>query len=210
VDKKHLIARRAAKEIPNNAWVNLGFGMPVIVAKYLQNRHGLHLFGENGIVGYEFSEDIRDPNMIDGGTNWAKLGKNTCYMDSASAFGIVRGGHLDISVLGGLQVSKNGDLANWYRGSGIGGVGGGVDMATCANKVIVVMEHVDKEGNPKIVNKCTLPLTAPRCVDLIVTDMAVIEISDGELTIKELLNGHTFDEVQKLTEVRLCMAKKKK
>jgi 3-oxoacid CoA-transferase B subunit len=207
VDKKHVIAERAAKEIPNGVWVNLGFGIPVLVAKYLKNRINLHLFGENGIVGYEFSDDIHDPNMIDGGTNWAKLGKHTCFMDSASAFGIARGGHLDISVLGGLQVSKDGDLANWHRGFGIGGVGGGIDLATCANKVIVVMEHVDKDGNPKIVNKCTLPLTAPKCVDLIVTDMAVIEVTNDGLVIKELLNGCTLDEVQKLTEARLCLVK---
>ena len=196
MDKKELIAQRAAKEIFDGALVNLGFGIPVLISKYAKNAV---LYGENGIIGYQAGTS-KNPNIIDGGTNWAEVKKGTCFVDSATSFAIVRGGHLDITVLGALQVSEKGDLANWSMSfSGVGGVGGAVDMATCAKKVIVAMEHVDRNGNPKIVKSCTFPLTATECVDLIITDMAVIEVRNGKLWLKELLNGCTFEEVQNCT-----------
>jgi 3-oxoacid CoA-transferase B subunit len=200
VDSRELIAKRAAKELFDGAVVNLGFGIPVLVAKYIDKR--VILFGENGIIGYGFG-DTRDLELIDGGTNWASLKPGISFADSATAFGIVRGGHVDIAILGALQVSEAGDLANWSFGNGVGGVGGAVDMAVGARKVIAVMEHVNKSGKSKVVKKCSFPITAARCVNLVVTDMAVIAVAGDGMVVIELLDGHSFEDVQKVTDVPL-------
>jgi 3-oxoacid CoA-transferase B subunit len=200
VDSRELIAKRAAKELFDGAVVNLGFGIPVLVAKYIDKR--VILFGENGIIGYGFG-DTRDLELIDGGTNWASLKPGISFVDSATAFGIVRGGHVDIAILGALQVSEAGDLANWSFGNGVGGVGGAVDMAVGARKVVAVMEHVNKSGKSKVVKKCSFPITAARCVNLVVTDMAVIAVAGDGMVVIELLDGHSFEDVQKVTDVPL-------
>lgn len=202
MDIKEIIAERAAQEIPDNVIVNFGFGLPVLIPKYIISRN-VTLYGENGILGYGPPTDLRDPNLIDGGTNWASPKLGMCFLDSAQSFGIVRGGHLDISFLGGLQVSERGDLANWNRGRGNAGVGGGVDMASCAKKVIVVMEHMDKKGNPKIVKECSYPLTAPSCVDLIVTEMGVFEVTEKGIRIVEIAERVRIEEMIKRTGVDL-------
>jgi 3-oxoacid CoA-transferase B subunit len=200
MDNKDFIAKRAAEELCDGQVVNLGFGLPVLVARYIGDKK-VTLFGENGILGYRYGS-CKDANMIDGGTNFASPKKGMCFIDSSTAFGLVRGGHLDVSILGGLQVSRDGDLANWHRGNGIGGIGGGIDMACCAKKVIVVMEHTTKDGEPKIVNRCTLKLTSPRCVSTIITERAVIDVNGG-LVVRELLNGFSFREVQDVTDAEL-------
>jgi len=199
---KERIARRAAQEIVEGSVVNFGFGIPTLIAKYVII-DDVTFYGENGILGYGPPTDLKDPNLIDGGTNWAGSKLGMCFLDSAQSFGIVRGGHLDISFLGGLQVSGKGDLANWSRGKGNAGIGGGCCMATCAKKVIVVMEHVDKQGNSRIVEKCTFPLTSPKCVDVIVTDMGVFDVVEKGLKIRELAEKIRIEDVIKKTGVNL-------
>ena len=199
---KEIIARRAAQEITESSTINFGFGIPTLIAKYVTIADVI-FYGENGILGYGPPTDLKDPNLIDGGTNWAGPKLGMCFLDSAQSFGIVRGGHLDISFLGGLQVSERGDLANWSRGKGSVGIGGGCCMATCAKKVIVVMEHVDKQGNPKIVQKCTFPLTSPNCVKVIITEMGVFDVIEKGIQIRELAEKIRIEEVIKKTGVDL-------
>ena len=193
------IAMVAAKNIPPRSVVNLGFGLPILVAKYAKD---VTLYGENGIIGYGTDDGTKDVCLTDGGTNWASRKNGMCFIDSATSFAIARGGHLDVSILGAIQVSENGDLASWSFGNGVGGIGGAADMSYGAKKLIAVMKHTDKNGHPKIVKKCIYPLTAIKCVNLIVTDMAVIEVND-ELCVIELCNGYTFDDIQKKTGVVL-------
>ena len=199
---KESIARRAAREIFAKSIVNFGFGIPTLIAKYVIIDDVI-FYGENGIVGYGPPTEVKDYNLIDGGTNWAGSKQGMCFLDSAQSFGIVRGGHLDISFLGGLQVSEKGDLANWSRGKGNAGIGGGCCMATCAKKVIVVMEHTDKQGSPKIVKNCFFPLTAPKCVDVIVTEMGVFDVVEGGIKIRELADKIRIEDVIKKTGVDL-------
>ncbi len=200
MDEKNIIARRIAKEIPPGSLVNLGRGIPQLVSKYARN---IVLYGENGILGYT-SGDYIDVDLIDGGCNFAAPISGMSFVDSATSFAIARGGHLDFTVMGALQVSGKGDLANWSRTlDEVGGIGGGMDMAVGARKVIIAMKHTASDGTPKIVNRCSMPLTAVRCVDLIVTEAAVMEVTRKGLVLREILNGMTFDEVQKITEPKL-------
>ena len=200
MDRRERIAQRIARELSAGTLVNLGRGIPQLVSKYAKD---IILYGENGIIGYEFGDRV-DVDLIDGGCNFASPGVGMCFVDSATSLAIARGNHVDFSVLGGMQVSEKGDLANWTRSlDEIGGVGGGMDMAVGAKKVIVGMEHVTRDGRLKIVKQCSIPLTAVRCVSLIVTDIAVIEVLPEGLILREILDELGFDDVQRITEPTL-------
>jgi acetate CoA/acetoacetate CoA-transferase beta subunit len=203
------IARRAAQEITNGMTVNLGIGIPSLVSDYLPEDVHVMFHAENGIMGIGPStvKGQEDENLCNAGGFPVTVLQGASYFDSAIAFGIVRRGFLDITILGALQVSKKGDLANWIvPGKCVPGIGGAMDLAQKAKKVIVVMNHTDKNGNPKIVEECTLPLTSKRCVDLIITEMAVIEVVNHMLVLKELMHPHTVEDVLKHTGAQLVVS----
>jgi len=207
---KEDIAYRASLELPNSSYVNLGIGLPSLCAKYLKPEKNITFQAENGVLGFnELSEsNAQDENLIDAGGQFIKTIPGISFFDSAESFAMIRGGHVDITVLGGLQVSKNGDLANWMIESrGIGSIGGAMDLVSGAKEVIVTMEHVTKDSKFKILNKCNFPLTGVKCVKKIITDIAVIEIKKDGLVVNELAKGWDFEMVQSLTEPKLQKSK---
>ncbi len=210
VDKglqKEVIAKRVAKELNNGNLVNLGIGIPTLVANYIPEDIEVFLQTENGIIGMGPGADEGkfDPDLTNAGGQPVTYLPGAASIDSALSFLIIRGGHLDVTVLGALQVDEKGHLANWkIPGKFIPGMGGAMDLVTGAKKVIVAMTHTAK-GNPKIVKECNLPLTSVRRVDLIVTDMAVIQPTDEGLVLKELAPDTTIDEVMENTEAELII-----
>ena len=203
------IARRAALDLPDGGIVNLGIGIPALCSNLLPEGVELRYHAENGILG--FSEmDTKldgDPNIMDAGGNFPKLVPGMAFFDSVESFGLIRGGHIDVTVLGGLQVSGKGDLANWMIPKrGIGSIGGGMDLATNAKRVIVAMEHTTRDNKPKIVNQCSFPLTAPNCVDDIITDIAVIKVKTQGLLLMEAAQGWSPEDVQSITEPELIVS----
>jgi acyl CoA:acetate/3-ketoacid CoA transferase beta subunit len=184
------IAQRAARELNDGAYVNLGWGIPNLIADYLPKDLTVYFHSENGILGMG---------------RRAKPGEEASFFHQADAHLMSRGGHLDVAVLGGFQVSEKGDLANWkIPGSkGSGGIGGAMDIAAGAKKLIVCMEHNTKDGSPKIVKKCTYPLTGIECTDVVVTDLAVIDVTGEGLVLREVAPGWTAEEVQACTEAKL-------
>ena len=205
---RELVALRTARELPEGAVVNLGIGLPTEVAGFLPEGRLVLFQAENGILGYGgISGSGFDPDRINAGGQPVELLPGASFFDSASSFAMIRGGHVDVAVLGGLQVSERGDLANWFvpeRGGG--SVGGAMDLAVGARRLIVAMAHTTRGGEPRIVRECSYPLTAPRCVDLIVTDLAVIEVTPAGLLLRELAPGVGAEEVQAATEPRLALA----
>lgn len=202
------IARRAARDLQNGWTVNLGIGIPSLCADYLPDGVELRYHAENGILGFEelSAPGEGDPNLMDAGGKFPKRVPGMAFFDSVESFNLIRGGHIDVTVLGALQVSRSGDLSNWMIPKrGIGSIGGAMDLAANAKRVIVAMEHNAKGDVAKIVEKCDFPLTALGCVDQIVTDIAVIDVdrSAGELILKEVAPGWSFDEVQARTQVKL-------
>ncbi|KMP31235.1 CoA-transferase [Bacillus cereus] len=203
VEVRDKIARRAAKEIQNGMIVNLGIGIPSLVPNHLPDDINVMFHAENGIVGMgpTPSKGNEDENLCNAAGLPTSLITGASYFDSCTAFGMIRKGLLDITILGSLQVSENGDLANWIvPGKRVPGIGGAMDLAQKAKRVVVVMNHVDKYGNAKIVSECTLPLTSKKCVDLIITDMAVMEVTPNGLILQELMSPYTVEDIKKHTE----------
>jgi acetate CoA/acetoacetate CoA-transferase beta subunit len=213
IDFRQQIAKRAALEIKNGMIVNLGIGIPSLVPDYLPDDVHVMFHAENGVLGIGPSPEKgeEDENLCNAGGFPITILKGASYFDSATAFGIIRRGLLDLTVLGALQVSESGDLANWIvPGKRVPGIGGAMDLAQKAKKVIVVMNHTDKAGNPKIVKECSLPLTSKQCVDLIITEMAVIEVVNNKLVLKELMSPFTVDDVIKNTGADLKISEELK
>ena len=203
------MAMRVAKEFQDGMVVNLGFGIPTLAAEYVPEGREILFHCENGVLGFGPSakpEEVDlDLNDAGGSMVTAKAGMSMFSHDES--FAMIRGGHIDITGLGGMQVSEKGDLANWLIPErGVGNIGGGMDLAFNAKKVIVAMDHASKDGKPKILKECSYELTAPRCVDLIVTDIAVIEVTPEGLVLKEVAPGWSAEEVQALTEPKLIIA----
>jgi 3-oxoacid CoA-transferase B subunit len=203
------IAQRAAMELPDGAFVNLGWGIPNLIADYLPKDRTMYFHSENGILGMgrRAKAGEEDFDLVDAMKVPVTLTPGASFFHQADAHLMTRGGHLDVAVLGGFQVSEKGDLSNWkIPGSkGSGGIGGAMDIATGAKNLIVCMEHNAKDGSPKIVKQCTYPLTALECVHTVVTDLAVIDVDAEGLTLREVAPGWSADEVQALTEARLIV-----
>ncbi len=206
VDVRNRIAKRAAREIEEGMVVNLGIGIPSLVSNHVPDGMEVMFHAENGVLGMGEAPEkgSEDPSLCNAGGFPVTIVPGASYFDSAAAFGIIRSGYLDLTILGGLEVSEQGDLANWIvPGKRVPGIGGAMELAAKAQKVVVLMNHVNKKGEPKIVRECSLPLTAKRCVDLIITDMAVIEVTDSGLVLKEVMEPHTPEEVIRKTGAHL-------
>ncbi len=206
LDRKQMAAR-VARDIPEGAYVNLGIGLPTLVGDYLPKGREIILHSENGVlgVGPKPSEDAFDEDLINAGKEPVTLLPGGAYFHHADSFGMIRGRHLDFAILGAFQVSTGGDLANWHTGGAdaIPAVGGAMDLAVGAKKVLVMMEHLTKNGESKIVERCTYPLTGARCVSRIYTHLAVIDVKADGLHVVEVVDGLDFQELQRLTGVPL-------
>jgi 3-oxoadipate CoA-transferase beta subunit len=204
------IVQRVAQDIPEGSYVNLGIGLPTKIANYLDPNKEIFLQSENGVLGMgpAPAKGEEDSDLINAGKEFITLLKGGSYFHHGDSFTMMRGGHLDICVLGAFQVAANGDLANWHTGSpeAIPAVGGAMDLAIGARNVFVTMEHVTKNGEAKIVQKCSYPLTGMGCVNRIYTDLAVIDVTPNGLVVKEMVPGLTLEELQGLTDAPLLMA----
>jgi len=206
---REIVAMRVAKELPDGAYVNLGIGIPTLVSSFVPEGRTVFYHSESGILncGPLADEGEEDIDLINAGGQYLQSVGGMSFFDSSAAFAMIRGGHVDVTVLGSHQVSATGDLANWMLPQrGVGNVGGAMDLATGASGVIVAMEHTDRNGEPKIVEECTFPLTGKGCVYLIVTDLAVIECDGKRLTLKEVAPDWTPEEVQQLTGAKLTVS----
>ncbi|MBO1531613.1 3-oxoacid CoA-transferase subunit B [Psychrobacter sp. F1192] len=201
------IARRVAEDIEEGMYVNLGIGQPTKVADFLPDDKDIFLHSENGVLGMgpEPAEGKEDGDLINAGKQYITLLEGGSYFHHGDSFAMIRGGHIDLCVLGAFEVAENGDIANWFLGrpQDIPAVGGAMDLAVGAKEVYVMMDHVSKNGEPKIVENLKLPITGEKCVNRIYTDLAVINVTDKGLAVREIIDGLTFEELQAKTGAKL-------
>ncbi|WP_299089885.1 3-oxoacid CoA-transferase subunit B [uncultured Metabacillus sp.] len=203
---KESIAMRAAKELQDGHIVNLGIGIPTLVSKYIDSS-SIFLHTENGLLGVDDLKQEIDPLLVNAGKLPVGEANGAAYFDSADSFAMIRGGHIDVAILGALQVDESGLIANWaIPGETIMGVGGAMDLMSGAKRIIVTTNHTNKKGEPKLVKTCTYPITSNRKVDMIITELAVFERQDNILTLIELMPGVTLDEVKRKTESDFAIA----
>ncbi|WP_191565499.1 CoA transferase subunit B [Metabacillus idriensis] len=208
-DSRQIMVKRAVKEIKDGMNVNLGIGMPTLVANEIPDDYNVLLQSENGLLGigpYPIA-GTEDPDLINAGKETVTSVPGASYFDSAESFAMIRGGHIDLAILGGMEVSEQGDLANWMiPGKMVKGMGGAMDLVNGAKRIIVIMEHVNKYGESKVKKECSLPLTGKQVVNRLITELAVFDFADGSMELVELQNGVTIEEVKEKTEASFTIS----
>jgi 3-oxoacid CoA-transferase subunit B len=208
---RNQIAKRAAKELRDGMYVNLGIGMPTLVANHIPDEMTVWLQSENGLLGmgrFPYDDEV-DPDLINAGKQTVTAVKGASFFDSATSFGMIRGGHIDLAILGAMEISQEGDIANWMiPGKLVKGMGGAMDLVAGVKKVVVMMDHCNKKGEPKLIPECTLPLTGKQCIDMVITDLCVMKMDPDKRRFRviELAPDVTIEEVQQKTTAEILVA----